>query len=82
MIDKKNLNRNLIIYKLLYKCGYKVLYNKKERLPIQINNKKNPFFFIRNQSKMKKKLIMREKKKRKIRKIRKKNMRSLIELTL
>jgi serine/threonine protein kinase len=44
MIDKKNLNRNLIIYKFLSKCGYKVLYNKKERIPININNKKNVFY--------------------------------------
>ena len=44
MIDKKNLNRNLIIYKFLNKCGYKVLYNKKERIPFQINNKKNIIF--------------------------------------
>jgi len=41
-IDKKNLNRNLIIYKFLNKCGYKVLYNKKERIPLQM---KNSFFF-------------------------------------
>ena len=33
-LDKKNLNRNLIIYKFLNKCGYKVLYNKKERINI------------------------------------------------
>ncbi len=32
-LDKKNLNKNLIIYKFLIKCGYKVLYNKKERIP-------------------------------------------------
>ena len=44
MIDKKNLNRNLIIYKFLNKCGYKVLYNKKERIPYQIKNKKNIIF--------------------------------------
>ena len=35
-LDKKNLNRNLIIYKFLNKCGYKVLYNKKERINLQI----------------------------------------------
>ena len=44
MIDKKNLNRNLIIYKFLNKCGYKVLYNKKEIIPSQIYNKKNIIF--------------------------------------
>jgi myosin-3 len=44
MIDKKNLNRNLIIIKFLNKCGYKVLYNKKERIPKQTNNKKNLIF--------------------------------------
>ena len=51
-LDKKNLNRNLIIYKFLNKCGYKVLYNKKERInmPLNIrninnsNNKQNAFF--------------------------------------
>ena len=39
-LDKKNLNRNLIIYKFLNKCGYKVLYNKKERINISspLNN--------------------------------------------
>ena len=29
MIDKKNMNRRLIIMQFLSKCGYKVLYNKK-----------------------------------------------------
>ena len=53
-LDKKNLNRNLIIYKFLNKCGYKVLYNKKERIniPIPLNianlnnssGKQNAFF--------------------------------------
>ena len=51
-LDKKNLNRNLIIYKFLNKCGYKVLYNKKERInmPLNIyninnsNSKQNAFF--------------------------------------
>ena len=53
-LDKKNLNRNLIIYKFLNKCGYKVLYNKKERIniPIPLNianlnnssGKQNGFF--------------------------------------
>ena len=53
-LDKKNLNRNLIIYKFLNKCGYKVLYNKKERIniPIPLNianlnnssGKQNVFF--------------------------------------
>ena len=43
MIDKKNLNRNLIILKFLNKCGFKVLYNKKERVPMQ-NTKKNIIF--------------------------------------
>ena len=54
-LDKKNLNRNLIIYKFLNKCGYKVLYNKKERINISIplnniininnsNSKRNAFY--------------------------------------
>ena len=54
-LDKKNLNRNLIIYKFLNKCGYKVLYNKKERINISIplnniininnsNSKQNAFY--------------------------------------
>ena len=53
-LDKKNLNRNLIIYKFLNKCGYKVLYNKKERsnisMPMNIinlnnsNSKQNAFY--------------------------------------
>ena len=46
LIDKKNLNRNLIIYKFLNKCGYKVLYNKKERIPMQM---KNTYFFHKKQ---------------------------------
>ena len=36
-LDKKNINRNLIIYKFLNKCGYKVLYNRKERIHKNIN---------------------------------------------
>ena len=54
-LDKKNFNRNLIIYKFLNKCGYKVLYNKKERINISIplnniininnsNSKRNAFY--------------------------------------
>ena len=54
-LDKKNLNRNLIIYKFLNKCGYKVLYNKKERINISTplnniininnsNSKQNAFY--------------------------------------
>ena len=39
-LDKKNLNRNLIIYKFLIKCGYKVLYNRKERIPKNFGLKK------------------------------------------
>jgi len=35
-LDKKSINRNLIIYKFLNKCGYKVLYNKKERINIHM----------------------------------------------
>jgi len=61
MIDKKNLNRNLIIYKLLYKCGYKVLYNKKERLPTQINNKKNNYFFHKKEKQEEKEVNNEEK---------------------
>ena len=61
MIDKKNINRNLIIYKLLYKCGYKVLYNKKERLPIQINNKKSTYFFQKKSEKDEKEVDNEEK---------------------
>ena len=62
-LDKKNLNRNLIIYKFLNKCGYKVLYNKKERINLHmalnlaninnINNsstKQNAFFKKINKS--------------------------------
>ena len=30
MIDKKNMNRKLIILNYLSRCGYKVLYNKKK----------------------------------------------------
>ena len=44
MIDKKKLNRNLIIYRFLSKCGYKVLYDKKERIPKQIKSKKHIFY--------------------------------------
>ena len=44
MIDKKNLNRNLIIIKFLSKCGYKVLYNKKERIPGQLSMKKKTYY--------------------------------------
>jgi len=44
MIDKKNLNRNLIILKFLNKCGFKVLYNKKERMAQKNNIKKNIIF--------------------------------------
>ena len=44
-LDKKNLNRNLIIYNFLNKCGYKVLYNRKERMhmtkPLNIVNINN-----------------------------------------
>ena len=32
MIDKKNLNRKLIIVNFLSRCGYKVVYNKKTKL--------------------------------------------------
>ena len=32
MIDKKNLNRKLIILNFLSRCGYKVVYNKKTKL--------------------------------------------------
>ena len=32
MIDKKNMNRKLIILNYLSRCGYKVLYNKKKNL--------------------------------------------------
>ena len=34
MIDKKNLNRKLIILQYLSKCGYKVIYNRKTKLII------------------------------------------------
>ena len=32
MLDKKNLNRKLIILNFLSRCGYKVVYNKKTKL--------------------------------------------------
>ena len=44
IIDKKNLNRNLIIYKFLNRCGYKVLY-KKERMPMHLKSEKKMYFF-------------------------------------
>ena len=47
MIDKKNLNRNLIIYKFLNRCGYKVLY-KKEKMPMKL---KNTYYFQKKSKK-------------------------------
>jgi serine/threonine protein kinase len=32
MVDKKNLNRKLLILQFLTKCGYKILYNRKVKL--------------------------------------------------
>ena len=37
MIDKKNLNRKLIILQFLSKCGYKVLYSRKIKITPLIN---------------------------------------------
>ena len=37
MIDKKNLNRKLVICNFLSKCGYKVLYNRKIKIAPLIN---------------------------------------------
>ena len=38
MIDKKNLNRKLIILQFLSRCGYKVIYNKKTKLIVPPTN--------------------------------------------
>ena len=51
MIDKKNLNRKLIILNYLSRCGYKVVYNKKKKLnipSIQIINNKTTVYKKRN----------------------------------
>ena len=36
-IDKKKLNRKLLILQFLSKCGYKVLYNRKIKIPALVN---------------------------------------------
>ena len=41
MIDKKNLNRKLIILQFLSKCGYKVLYSRKIKITPIINGNGN-----------------------------------------
>ena len=38
MIDKKNLNRKLIILQFLSRCGYKVVYSKKTKLIVPPSN--------------------------------------------
>ena len=38
MIDKKNLNRKLIILQYLSRCGYKVVYNRKTKLIVPPTN--------------------------------------------
>ena len=51
MIDKKNMNRKLIILNFLSRCGYKVIYNKKKKLiapTIQIINNKSSIYRKRN----------------------------------
>ena len=51
MIEKKNLNRKLIILNYLSRCGYKVIYNKKIKLNVpSINfiNNKTTFYGKRN----------------------------------
>ena len=51
MIDKKNMNRKLIILNFLSRCGYKVIYNKKKKLiapRIQIINNKSTIYRKRN----------------------------------
>ena len=37
MIDKKNLNRKLVILQFLSRCGYKIIYNRKIKLAPSIN---------------------------------------------
>ena len=41
IIDKKNLNRKLLILQFLSKCGYKVLYNRKIKITPLINGNGN-----------------------------------------
>ena len=51
MIDKKNLNRKLIILNYLSRVGYKVIYNKKNKIitpAIQIINNKTTIYRKRN----------------------------------
>ena len=38
MIDKKNLNRKLVILQFLSRCGYKIIYNRKIKLIAPPNN--------------------------------------------
>ena len=54
MIDKKNLNRKLIILNFLSRCGYKVIYNKKTKLftpSIHTINSKSIVYRKRNKNK-------------------------------
>ena len=54
MIDKKNLNRKLIILNFLSRCGYKVIYNKKTKLftpSIHAINSKSIVYRKRNKNK-------------------------------
>ena len=38
MIDKKNLNRKLVILQFLSRCGYKIIYNRKTKFILPANN--------------------------------------------
>ena len=50
MIDKKNLNRKLVVLQFLSRCGYKIIYNRKTKLIVTPTNivKTNRSLYTKN----------------------------------